>query len=242
MDIKIQFRFCAKNQHRLLTMGTGQNSFENYLEKFDTICVPSNFIFQTLREHGFDNVELVKHPIALPFLKPEFFNVTGTLKILFYFDYDSYPKRKNPEAAVHAFKQAFPNGEEVSSTIKTRGTNDQGRKSWLAKQASNDPRINVIDTLLSRNEISALIESHHVFLSLHRSEGLGLGCAEALAAGNAVIATDYGGSAEFIGTSTGFTVTWSPVHVGSEDYVLSGDSTWAEPSVDHATELLRSIY
>lgn len=86
MDIKIQFRFCAKNQHRLLTMGTGQNSFENYLEKFDTICVPSNFIFQTLREHGFDNVELVKHPMALPSLTPEFFNVTGTLKILFYFD------------------------------------------------------------------------------------------------------------------------------------------------------------
>ena len=112
---------------------------------------------------------------------------------------------------------------------------------WRNKP-QNDPRINVIDTLLSRNEISALIESHHVFLSLHRSEGLGLGCAEALAAGNAVIATDYGGSAEFIGTSTGFPVTWSPVQVGSEDYVLSGDSTWAEPSVGHATELLRSIY
>ena len=218
------------------------SKFVSYLKKFDTIWVPSNFIFQTLREHGFDNVELVKHPIALPSLTPEFFNVTGTLKILFYFDYDSYPKRKNPEAAVHAFKQAFPNGEDVSLTIKTRGTNDQGRRSWLAKQTSNDPRINVIDTLLSRNEISALIESHHVFLSLHRSEGLGLGCAEALAAGNAVIATDYGGSAEFIGTSTGFPVTWSPVQVGSEDYVLSGDSTWAEPSIDHATELLRSIY
>ena len=88
-------------------MGTGQNSFENYLEKFDTICVPSNFIFQTLREHGFDNVELVKHPMALPSLTPEFFNVTGTLKILFYFDYDSYPKRKNPEAAVHALNKPF---------------------------------------------------------------------------------------------------------------------------------------
>ena len=74
--------------------------------------------------------------MALPSLTPEFFNVTGTLKILFYFDYDSYPKRKNPEAAVHAFKQAFPNGEDVSLTIKTRGTNDQGRKSWLAKQTS----------------------------------------------------------------------------------------------------------
>lgn len=213
----------------------------DYLKKFDTIWAPSTFISEILNKYGFNDLELIKHPVQLP-LVPQYLNISGTLKILFYFDFDSYPARKNPEAAVYAFKQAFPNREDVALTIKTRGGRDQGRRHWLAQQTSGDPRIAVVDRLLSPTEMDELMESHHVFLSLHRSEGLGLGCAEALAAGKAVIATDYGGSTDFINVRTGFPVEWSPVKVGSEDYVLSENSSWADPSVDHAAKLLRSIY
>ena len=216
--------------------------YVDYLKKYDSIWVPSHFIRDTIKRYGFTNLELVKHPIDLPAEEPQFFDPTGTLKILFHFDFDSFPARKNPEAAIFAFKQAFPNREDVTLTVKTRGKRDLGRRQWLAEQTADDPRITVIDRLLDRNAINALMAEHDVFLSLHRSEGLGLGCAEALTAGKAVVATDYGGSTEFINAQTGFPVEWSRIDVGPKDYVLAENATWAEPSIDHAAKLLRSIY
>ncbi len=213
-----------------------------YLERYDSIWAPSSFIYNTLKKYNFSSVELVKHPIDVKSRAPEFFTPSGPLKILFYFDFDSFPARKNPEAAIYAFKQAFPNREDVTLTIKTRGNRDLGRRHWLAQQTTDDRRISVIDRLLDRHEVEDLMAGHDVFLSLHRSEGLGLGCAEALAAGKAVIATDYGGSTEFINSKTGFPVKWSRIKVNPKDYVLAENATWADPSIDHAAQLLRSIY
>ena len=213
-----------------------------YLSKYHRIWAPSNFIGNMLQQYGFLNVDVVKHPISLPTEQPEFFPQSGPLKILFHFDFDSFPARKNPEAAIYAFKSAFPGKEDVTLTVKARGKNDLGRRSWLAEQAAADPRIRIVDQLMTRQEVNEMTAAHDVFMSLHRSEGLGLGCAEALAAGKAVVATDYGGSTEFINDQTGYPVQWSRIDVGPDDYILAENSTWADPSVDHAAVVLRAIY
>lgn len=213
-----------------------------YLSKYKRIWAPSSFIGHILKHYGFSNVDIVKHPIDLPAGEPDFFVQSGPLKILFHFDFDSFPARKNPEAAIHAFKSAFPGKEDVALTVKARGKRDLGRRQWLTDQAAADPRITVVDKLMTREEVNDMTASHDVFISLHRSEGLGLGCAEALAAGKVVVATDYGGSTEFINDQTGYPVQWSRINVGPDDYVLAENSTWADPSVDHAAAALRSIY
>lgn len=216
--------------------------YVEYLSKYNRIWAPSGFIGGILHRHGFSNVDVVKHPINLPSKEPEFFSQSGPLKILFHFDFDSFPARKNPEAAIHAFKSAFPGKEEVSLTVKARGERDLGRRQWLAEQAAADPRIRIVDQLMTRQKVNEMTAAHDVFMSLHRSEGLGLGCAEALAAGKAVVATDYGGSTEFINDQTGYPVQWSRIDVGPDDYILAENSTWADPSVDHAATALRAIY
>ena len=213
-----------------------------YLSKYNRLWAPSKFIGNMLHGYGFSNVDVVKHPISLPTEEPEFFSQTGPLKILFHFDFDSFPARKNPEAAIYAFKSAFPGKEDVTLTVKVRGKNDLGRRSWLAEQAATDPRIRIVDQLMTRQEVNEMTADHDVFMSLHRSEGLGLGCAEALAAGKAVVATDYGGSTEFINDQTGYPVQWSRIDVGPDDYIPAENSTWADPSVDHAAAVLRTIY
>jgi glycosyltransferase involved in cell wall biosynthesis len=213
-----------------------------YLGKYNRIWAPSSFIGNMLHRHGLSNVDVVKHPISLPVKAPAFFSQSGPLKILFHFDFDSFPARKNPEAAIHAFKSAFPGKEDVTLTVKARGKNDLGRRQWLAEQAAADPRIRIVDQLMTRKEVNEMTAAHDVFMSLHRSEGLGLGCAEALAAGKAVVATDYGGSTEFINEQTGYPVQWSRIAVGPDDYILAENSTWADPSVAHAATALRAIY
>jgi glycosyltransferase involved in cell wall biosynthesis len=194
------------------------------------------------KQAGLANVELVEHPVDVPLIMPTFSICRRRLRIIYYFDFDSFPARKNPEAAICAFKKAFPQDEEVSLTVKVRGDRDLGRRQWLIKEAAADHRIMIVDKTLSRTEMHRMLMEHDVFLSLHRSEGFGLGCAEALAAGKAVIATNYGGSADFITHETGFPVQWQPVSVEKEDYVFAENAIWADPSIDHAAHLLREIY
>lgn len=68
---------------------------------------------------------------------------------------------------------AFYSGEDVLLTIKTRGSADAGRRSWLSEQVLSDSRIRIIDETISSEAVSKLMRDHDVFLSLHRSEGFG---------------------------------------------------------------------
>lgn len=212
------------------------------LENFESLWAASGFIYEHLKTQTDKNVFLLKHPIDVPNEDPEPIPTTDCLKILFYFDFDSSSARKNPEAAVRTFRLAFPTEKDVSLTIKTRGRADAGRRSWLLGQASQDSRITIIDETLSRAQMKVLLSDHHVYMSLHRSEGVGLGCAEALAAGKFVVATDYGGTTDFITKETGFPVEWKRVDVGKDEYVAAQGASWANPSVEHAAERLKQIY
>lgn len=213
-----------------------------YLQRFDQVWAPSTFIYDTFVAHGLDRVALVKHPVRTPDIAPKGTPPDGKLKCLFFFDFDSFAARKNPESVIHAFQQAFKNQPDVSLTVKTRGVSDLGRRHWLAGQAANDNRITIVDETLTRSQMAQMMADHDVFISLHRSEGLGLGCAEALAAGKIVVATDYGGSTDFVTHDTAFPVSWTPIAVEKGQYPLSEDATWANPSVDDAARQLSAIY
>lgn len=216
--------------------------YVEYLKKFDGIWAASSFIYQIMISHGLENVDLIKHPLIIPAQKPDFQLSRDDLSILFYFDFDSFPARKNPEAAIAAFRQAFQHVSDVRLTVKTRGKRDLDRRAWLKQQAAKDPRITVIDKTLTREEMTKLMSDHDVFLSLHRSEGLGLGCAEALTAGKVVVATDYSGTSDFVNEKTGYPVAWRRVPVKDDEYVLAENASWADPSIDDAAVQLRAIF
>jgi glycosyltransferase involved in cell wall biosynthesis len=212
------------------------------LARFDALWAPSSFVREALAHATGRHVDFIPHPIHVPSEISLVHAHTGPLRILFFFDFDSSPVRKNPEAAVQAFQMAFPRREDVQLTIKTRGGADAGRRAWLLEQASRDSRIAVIDRTLPSAAVARMMREHDVFLSLHRSEGFGLGCAEALAVGNVVVATDYGGTRDFVDGETGFPVSWKRVDVGQGDYVATPGGSWADPSIEHAAEILRAIY
>jgi glycosyltransferase involved in cell wall biosynthesis len=212
------------------------------LRRFDALWAPSTFIKDNLEAATGRRVELVRHPLIIPQETKLEAGFHGPLKILFFFDFDSFPARKNPEGAVRAFQLAFPGKEDVLLTIKTRGKMDSGRRVWLSNQAARDSRITIIDATLSTASLVEMMRQHDVFLSLHRSEGFGLGCAEALAIGNIVVATDYGGTRDFVKETSGYPVEWVRTRVQAGDYVEADGATWADPSIEHAAQRLRDIY
>lgn len=242
---KLRHQICNKKHniaYPFWELETLPKKYLEYLKRFDSVWAASTFIYETLTSHGLENVDLIKHPLVIPSPKPSFLLSKDILRVLFFFDFDSSPARKNPEAAINAFKEAFKNQRDVRLTVKTRGGRDLGRRRWLTEQAVADRRIHVLDKTLTREEMTKLMMDHDVFLSLHRSEGLGLGCAEALVAGKIVVATDFSGTTDFVNDKTGFPVAWRRIPVAAGEYPLAEKSSWADPSIDAAAAQLRAVY
>lgn len=222
---------------------TVPTSWKRAFEGFDAYWAPTNFIREVLTAYQTRPVHLIPQPVRLPDIPPTQRTFRGPLKLFTFFDYESKVSRKNPFGAILAFLSAFPTGEkDVELVIKARGAASAKDRTELHALVNSDPRIKILEGFLSRVEMSALLDECDVFISLHRSEGFGLGCAEALARGKIVVATDFGGTRDFISDETGYPVAFSQVALTELDYPGGDSSFWAEPSVEHAASILREIY
>ena len=80
------------------------------------------------------------------------------------------------------------------------------------------------------------------YVSLHRSEGLGLTMAEAMAIGKPVIGTAYSGNLDFMTSKNSFLVDYELTRVGADCLVYPADGEWAQPDLEHAGRLMREVY
>ena len=167
------------------------------------------------------------------------------------FDAFSFIARKNPLGLIRAFQAAFPPGspEPVHLVLKTQNlsyTGDPHQVSlWQMIDAlvADDPRIRIIARTLPYADVLGLKRACDVYVSLHRSEGLGFGMIEAMQLGRPVIATAYSGNLEFCTPETAFLVDYSLVPVRPEEYVVvEPGSRWAEPSIPAAAAAMRAVY
>ena len=162
---------------------------------------------------------------------------------LFVFDYRSVFARKNPLGAVSAFCRAFEPGEGPSLAIKSvAGEAFPAEREELRKAAAGRPEIRLIEETVSAAAKNAMIAGCDCYLSLHRSEGLGLTMGEAMYFGRPTIATGYSGNRDFMTARNGFLVRYglTPVGPGADPY--PADAEWAEPDLDHAAKLMRRVY
>jgi glycosyltransferase involved in cell wall biosynthesis len=163
---------------------------------------------------------------------------------LFSFDYYSYPYRKNPLGVVQAFQAAFPQGNEKAGLIiKSNGKVDLYPEisTKIREAAATDGRIVVIDKSLSRPEFLGLIRASDAYLSLHRSEGFGMGMAESMSFGRIVIGTNFSGNTDFLTERTGFPIPFSLRAVQPHEYPWSDGQVWAEPDLDAAVSAMRLV-
>ena len=164
----------------------------------------------------------------------------------FGFDLNSSIHRKNPMAALQAFQMAFPveadDAAKFALMIKTFPPASPSPAWDAIKQlAASDSRLYVIEADLQRENLLRLYGCCDAFLSLHRSEGFGLGMAEALQMGLDVIATDYGGNTDFCTGTQAHPVRFNLVPIPPGAYPHHQGQVWAEPDVAHAAKLLRAV-
>lgn len=161
---------------------------------------------------------------------------------LFVFDYRSVFRRKNPLGLVEAFCAAFELGAGPSLVIKSVcGEEFPAERAELAAAVANRPEIHLVEETIAAEAKNAMIASCDAFVSLHRSEGLGLTMAEAMLHGKPVIATAYSGNLDFMTPDNSYLVPYSleRIGIGAEPYPPDGE--WAEPDLAAAAELLKQV-
>ena len=169
------------------------------------------------------------------------------LVIFSLLDFGSTIARKNPKGVLDAFQLAFPSSiTDVELIVKVHGLADENRygngRTILENYSKNDRRIKVIDKTMDRAQVDTLMSSCNVYLSMHRSEGFGFGPAEAMARGKIVIATDYGGTKDFVNESTGYPVEYKLIPVQEGQFSYAQNQLWANPLLDSAASCLRDVY
>jgi glycosyltransferase involved in cell wall biosynthesis len=215
----------------------------------DELWAPTRFIERMLLNSVPSHIPV--HYMPLPFVAPNIdsdfslqtLGLEQRFTFLFTFDFGSVMKRKNPGAVIAAFKKAFRENEGPQLIVKSiNGRIRQKEYEELLWSCDDRKDIFLIDEYFDNDKNAALIATCDCYVSLHRSEGLGLTLAEAMLLEKPVIATNYSGNLDFMNTETSFLVPWEYTEVGQDAAAYPSHAKWAEPNIDAASEYMRYVY
>jgi glycosyltransferase involved in cell wall biosynthesis len=223
--------------------------YEAAYEHVDEVWAPTKFIFDAMKDHLPGDVEL-RH-MQLPLLPPtvdlslqrEDLGLGEEFVFLFTFDFFSVLKRKNAIGLVEAYCSAFSPGEGARLIIKSINGHARLRELERLKWAArNREDVMFLDDYMTPARVARLMELSDCYVSLHRSEGLGLTMAEAMHLGKPVIATAYGGNLDFMTGENSLLVPWSYTEVGEGADSYDPTALWAEPDLQAAANQMRLLY
>jgi glycosyltransferase involved in cell wall biosynthesis len=211
------------------------------IENIDEIWVATQFVADAMRRATSKPVIKMPTPVEVkisrPYTRREFALPEDRFLFLFSFDFNSFVKRKNPEATIAAFKRAFADARrDVGLVIKSiNGLNNPAKLQETRALIGEDNRIVITDGFLRRDEVSGLESVVDAYVSLHRAEGFGLGLAEAMYLGKPVIGTAYSGNLEFMNGENSCLVDYRLVPIRRGEYLYDDERFhWADPDIEQA--------
>jgi glycosyltransferase involved in cell wall biosynthesis len=230
-------------------MGRLPDSWRQNFHKVDAIWTPSRYCAAVFEAEAKVPVAVIPHVVPVP-PSPDPARRAAVLAalglapdariVLYAFDGSSYLERKNPQALVRAFGASGLAAERWRLVLKTKRLMERPEEgAALMALAEATPGTVVVDRGLSRDDMAALFAAADVYASPHRSEGFGLTLAEAMALGKPVVATDYGGSRDFLDETCGYPVPAREVRAARDFGHYARGGTWAEVDEAAFAEALR---
>lgn len=221
-------------------------SWRHAMRFVHVLWCPSRFAAAAFAPWARREVDVVPHPVALSPPAPSglgraaFGWAEGAVVVLVSFSLASSFERKNPLAAIAAFRQAFGARRDRLLVLKVGHVAGHGEDLARLHAAVAEAGNIVIDTgVRSRADTHAMTRAADIVLSLHRSEGFGLVPAEAMLLGRPVVATDWSGTTDFLDASCGMPVPYRLVPARDPRGVFEAPGAyWAEADVAAAAAAL----
>lgn len=205
------------------------------LKRFDEIWTASTFIYHSIKacvSKPVYQMSCASQVEISSFLGRQYFGIPeGSFAFLFAFDFLSSIHRKNPFAVLRAFQklsQACPNNDICLVLKLNHGSRKpEDYADFMELVADFHDLSIIIDKTLSNNEMKNLLRCCDCFISLHRSEGFGLGLSEAMSLGKPTIATRYSGNVDFMNDTNSCLVDYKLEPVGENCYPYWQGQYWA---------------
>jgi len=229
--------------------------FAKQLRRLDEVWVASEFVKKSFQGQVAAPIEVMPCIVEPRRMSPANRGALGLPTdrciLLFHFDANSTIARKNPLALIDAFHRAFPRrgADRPLLVLKTQNLRSlEVAESILREQIATVEGL-LLDGEFTGDQMSQLLASCDIYVSLHRAEGFGLGMAEAMYYGKPVIATAFSGNMEFCTAENTALVGYDVTEVGSTELSLNpgaetvyqAGSLWAEPDVDQAARWMQVL-
>jgi glycosyltransferase involved in cell wall biosynthesis len=213
------------------------------------IWVPSRFTAAALEPLAPGRIRVVPHPVAARpptpsrLTRADFALPDDAFIVLTSFSLASSFVRKNPLAAIAAFRRAFGDAMDKLMVLKVSHAAHWPEDLAALRAAIADaPNIRLETRLLPEADSHALTRCADAVLSLHRSEGFGLVPAEAMLLGVPVVATDYSGTTDFIDAACGVPIPYKLVPARDPRGVFEAPgAVWAEADSGAAAAALLGL-
>jgi len=196
------------------------------LEKYKTIHVPSNFA-KSILEIQFPKItwKVLHHWASNPIPKL----IDRVRPYTFYTIGNVIDPRKNITSIVECFlKCNFPDARLVIKATCNRTVD------WKI------PGVEVINGLISDEEIEKIHERCDCYINCSHSEGVGMGAVEAALRNKPVIIADYGGLQEYVKTPWVVHCTKGPI--GFDDFLFTKDLYWGFPNINYLMLCMEDCY
>lgn len=207
----------------IMTVCETETVHEDYgkiMKKTKKVMVPSEFCRRVLSKQFPDNEFHVIHAhIPTPPDKPYVFYHIGNI----------LDDRKNFKKIIEAFIRL----NKPDSRLVVKATCNQNVDIKL-------PNVEVINGLLTEDEMNELHHRCDCYVSFSKSEGVGMGQVEAAIRDKPVIITDYGGSPEYV--KTPYTISCELQKLEKDDFLFKKGMTWGKPDPNQLLEFMKDAY
>jgi glycosyltransferase involved in cell wall biosynthesis len=212
----------------------------------DEIWVPSTFVHGAVS--AVSPVPVVIIPHALSFnasssvQRSQFGLPSDKLLALIMYDFHSYQHRKNPQAAIAAFRKAVQGRSDAVLVVKTINAHHHPEASAeLRSHLADLPSTVIIDQFLTRQQTWDLQSCCDMLISLHRAEGFGLAPAEMMSLGKPVVATGWSANMDFMTSENSMPVKFQLQALAETVGAYPAGPLWAEADIDHAASCIREL-
>ena len=190
------------------------------MKEFKRVAVPSEFCKRVFSRQFPENEFYVIHAhVPQPKEKPYTFYHIGNIMD---------PRKKFKDVL-----QAFIRLNEPNTRLVVKATCRSDVQIQL-------PRVEVINGLLSDEEMDNLHNRCDCYVSFSHSEGIGMGAVEAALRDKPVIITDYGGAPEYIRTP--YMINCELQELEQDDFLFKKGMVWGKPNFDQLLEFMRHAY